>query len=137
VIRGQKAAPKRAWRQVHLGEEVPEPIGAYSRAVRAGNTIYVSGQVPTDLRTGKVVGTDVVAQTRQVLENVKQVLAAAGATLADVVSVNAYLASIDDWAAFNEVYRDTFQPPYPARTTVGAQLHGVLVEISVVAVVRE
>ena len=137
MIRGQKAARKRAWRPVRLGEEVPEPIGAYSRAVIAGNTIYLSGQVPTDLRTGKVVGTDVVTQTQQVLENVRQVLAAAGATLADVVSVNAYLASIDDWAAFNEVYRDTFQPPYPARTTVGAQLHGVLVEISVVAVLRE
>ncbi|HJU64820.1 MAG TPA: Rid family detoxifying hydrolase [Gemmatimonadaceae bacterium] len=136
MIRNQKANERRAWRPVHMGEEVPEPIGAYSRAVRAGNTIYVSGQVPTDLRTGKVVGKDVVAQTRQTLENVKQVLAAAGATLADVVSVNAYLASIDDWAAFNEIYRDTFKPPYPARTTIGAQLHGVLVEISVVAVVR-
>ncbi|MGH7720477.1 MAG: RidA family protein, partial [Gemmatimonadaceae bacterium] len=115
------ANDKRVWRPVRLGEEIADPIGAYSRAVRAGNTIYVSGQVPTDLRTGKVVGDDVVSQTRQVLENVRLVLAAAGATLADVVSVSAYLASIDDWAAFNEIYRDTFRPPYPARTTIGGE----------------
>jgi 2-iminobutanoate/2-iminopropanoate deaminase len=127
---------QRSWNGITLPAEVPAPAGAYSPAVRAGNLIFVSGQVPKDPRTGETRGDDVRAQTRAVLENVERVLAAAGAALDDVVSVTAYLARIDDWGAFNEVYRELFTPPYPARTTIGAQLHGFLVEISVIAAVR-
>ncbi|GAC1517097.1 MAG: RidA family protein [Gemmatimonadaceae bacterium] len=110
------------------------PVGAYSPAARAGNLIFVSGQVPKDPRTGEVEPGDVRAQTRRVLANVAAVLEAASASLHDVVSVTAYLANADDWAAFNEVYRDVFRPPYPTRTTVGAQLRGILVEVSAIAV---
>jgi 2-iminobutanoate/2-iminopropanoate deaminase len=125
---------ERGWSPVELPPAHRPPAGAYSPAVRAGNLVFVSGQVPRDTRTGEVIGTDVREQTRAVLENTRRVLEAAGAALADVVAVTAYLARVEDWDAFNEVYRATFQPPYPTRTTVGVDLRGVLVEISVIAV---
>jgi 2-iminobutanoate/2-iminopropanoate deaminase len=126
----------RAWTPVVLPAEFRPPVGAYSPAVRAGNMIFVSGQVPKDPRTGAMVEGDVSAQTKQVFSNLEQVLEAAGASLADVVAVTAYLEDIGDWEAFNEVYRSAFERPYPTRTTVGAQLNGFLVEISAIAVVR-
>jgi 2-iminobutanoate/2-iminopropanoate deaminase len=127
---------QRAWNPIVLPAEFRPPVGAYSPAVRAGNLIFVSGQVPKDPRTGHTLEGDIRQQTRCVLENTQRVLAAAGASLADVVSVTAYLADPADWEAFNEVYRDTFTRPYPARTTVGAELRGILVEISVIALAR-
>jgi 2-iminobutanoate/2-iminopropanoate deaminase len=127
----------RGWTPVMLQAGFPPPAGAYSPAVRAGGLLFLAGQVPRDPRTGELLGgDDVVEQTRAVLANVERVLHAAGASLDDVVSVTAYLASIDDWAAFDGIYRATFRPPYPARTTVGAQLHGFRVEISVIALAR-
>ncbi len=123
---------KSAWQPVAVAANAPAPAGAYSPAVRAGDLVFVSGQVPRDPRTGEIKG-DIAQQTRQVLENLGAVLATAGATLDDVVSVNAYLADIKDWEAFNAAYGEVFRPPYPTRTTVGAHLHGFLVEISAVA----
>jgi 2-iminobutanoate/2-iminopropanoate deaminase len=128
-------AARRHWQPVTLGPDVPPPAGAYSPGVRAGNLLFVSGQVPRDPRTGAVVGDDVETQSRQVLANLEGVLRAGGATLADVVAVTVYLADEGDWGTFNEVYRATFQPPYPTRTVVGARLRGILVELSAVAVV--
>jgi 2-iminobutanoate/2-iminopropanoate deaminase len=127
---------ERTWQPVPLPAAFPPPVGAYSPAIRAGELVFLSGQVPKDPRTGMTVGATVGEQTRVVLENAARVLAAAGATLDDVVSVTAYLADIGDWDEFNAAYRDVFTPPYPTRTTVGAQLHGFLVEISLVAVTR-
>jgi 2-iminobutanoate/2-iminopropanoate deaminase len=101
--------------------------------VRAGDFLFLSGQVPTDPETGALIGDDVPTQTHAVLDRIERVLKEAGATLGDVVSVNAYLADINDWDSFNEAYKSRFQPPFPARTTVGAGLHGFLVEISVTA----
>ena len=132
----QAAAPDaaaRRWTPVALGD-VPPPRGAYSPAVRAGDVVYVSGQVPRDLRTGALVGEcDVRAQTRQTLANLRLVLAAAGCEMADVVSVAVHLADADDWGAFDAVYREAFRPPFPTRTAVGAALRGVLVEVTAVA----
>lgn len=127
---------ERHWSPVSLPPAFKPPAGAYSPAVRAGNLIFVSGQVPKDPQTGETVGSDISEQTRYVLTATERVLHAAGASLADVVAVTAYLQRIDDWDAFNAAYRAVFQPPYPARTTVGADLHGFLVEISVIAAVR-
>ena len=124
---------ERLWTPVSLSSEFRPPVGAYSPAVRAGGLIFVSGQVPKDPHTGATLGGDVSEQTRRVLANVERVLRSAGATLSDVVSVTAYLQHIEDWDAFDAVYRAIFQPPYPTRTTVGANLHGFLVEISVIA----
>ena len=125
--------PSRSWQPVVLGGDVPPPKGAYSPAVRAGDLLFVSGQVPRDPRTGALVGDDVAAQARQTLDNLRGVLAAAGATLDDVVSVLVHLADADDWGAFDAVYREAFRPPYPTRTVVGAALRGVRVEITAVA----
>lgn len=99
--------------------------------------MFISGQIPKDPRTGEIVQGDVRTQTRQVLENLRLVLESGGATLDDVVSVSVFLADANDWDAFNEVYRDVFRPPYPARTAVGAQLRGILVEINAIAVLRQ
>ena len=126
-----------AWTPVRLPAEVPPPKGPYSPAVRAGNFVYVSGQVPRDHATGELAGDDVATQTHKTLSNVQRVLEQAGASLADVISVTVYLARADDWDAMNAVYSKMFHQPYPSRTTVGAELRGILVEISVVAYVTD
>ena len=121
------------WTPIHHPPEVPRPKGPYTPAVRAGEFIFVSGQVPHSIATGELVGDDVATQTRQVLSNVRDLLRAAGATMADVVSVTVYLQRSDDWGTMNEVYGEFFREPQPARTTVGADLRGILVEISAIA----
>ncbi len=137
----EPAAAPRCWTSIALapdawGTPTPPPTGAYSPGVRAGDFVFVSGQVPREPRTGMLVGgDDVRAQTRQTLANLAGVLAAAGATMADVVSVTVHLADVADWAAFDSVYRETLSPPYPTRTVVGAALRGILVEITAVAYV--
>jgi 2-iminobutanoate/2-iminopropanoate deaminase len=85
--------------------------------------------------SGALVGDDVESQTRQVIANVERVLRAAGAELSDVVSITAYLADIGNWDRINKVYKEIMPQPYPTRTTLGANLHGVLVEVSAVAFV--
>lgn len=127
----------RAWHPVTLGGEVPAPKGAYSPGVRAGDLLFISGQVPRDPRTGETVGGGLAEQTRRVLDNLRLVLEAAGATLDDLVAVTVYLADADDWTDFNAIYKATLNPPYPTRTVVGASLRGVLVEISGVAYVPQ
>jgi 2-iminobutanoate/2-iminopropanoate deaminase len=121
------------WTPVFLPADVPPPKGPSSPAVRAGDFIYVSGQTPRDPITGELTGSDVTAQTRSTLDNVRRVLEQAAAGLEDVVSVTVYLQRSDDWDAMNSVYREVFRGPHPSRTTVGAELRGILVEISVVA----
>ena len=111
----------------------PTGPGAYSRTARAGDFIFVSGHVPRDPRTGEMVGTTCGEQTRVVIDRIEEALAEAGATLGDVVSVSVYLADINTWAEFNDAYSQRMPKPFPSRTTVGAQLHGCLVEISAMA----
>ena len=110
----------------------PRPAGPYSQAIRAGGLVFVAGQRPQDPVTGQI-NDEIGAQTRQVLQNVRSVLEAAGCTLADVVKVAVYLADLRDFDTFNAVYREFFAEPYPARTTVGSSLRGILVEIDVIA----
>jgi reactive intermediate/imine deaminase len=118
-------------------EGLPAPISHYANGVRAGDTIYVSGQVALDGQ-GRLVGPgDVVAQARQALENVKAVLAAGGATLDDVVKVTVYLADVDDRPRVNEVRKAYFGANRPASTLVEVSrlaLPGLLVEIEAIAV---
>lgn len=120
----------RTWDAITFGKAT---VAAYSPAVRAGDFIFLSGQVPVDPETGELIGGDVAKQTNAVIDRIEHVLAEAGASLRDVVAVTAYLADIHDWDAFNDAYKLRFQAPYPARTTVGAGLHGFLIEISVTA----
>ncbi len=126
----------RSWQPAFLPADVPKPVGAYSPAVRAGDFVFVSGQVPRDPRTGALSGEDIEGQVRQTLRNVEGALTAAGASLDDVVSTTVYLANVDDWGKFNDIYKEIFRPPYPTRTAIGANLRGILVEISAVAYVR-
>jgi len=126
----------RSWQPAFLPGDLPKPVGAYSPAVRAGDFVFISGQVPVDPKTQKVVSEDFETQVRQTLSNVKAALGAAGATLDDVVSVIAYLTSMDDWGKFNDIYKETFHAPYPTRTAVGAMLRGFKVEVSAVAYLK-
>lgn len=127
-------ATDRRWTPVELGDDVPRAAGAYSRAARAGGLLFVSGQVPREFETGELMADDLEGQTRAVLHNLRRVLAAAGSRLEDVVSMTVYLQNVGDWDAFNAVYREELSPPYPSRTVVGAELRGILVEVSAVAV---
>ncbi len=99
-------------------DRAPKAIGPYSQAVRAGQLLFVSGQIPLDPATGQMVGGDVAAQTRRVLDNVKALLAAADRSLADVVRTTIFLADMNDFAVVNEVYGRYFSEPHPARATV-------------------
>ncbi|WP_129113670.1 Rid family detoxifying hydrolase [Halegenticoccus tardaugens] len=96
----------------------PPSIGPFSQAIRDGDRIYVSGQGPIDPQSGDVVGTDADEQTRRTLENVEAVLAAADASLADVVKTTVFLTDMDDYDAVNEVYAEYMSDPYPARSAV-------------------
>jgi 2-iminobutanoate/2-iminopropanoate deaminase len=107
-----------------------------SHAIVAGGLVYVSGQGPIDPSTKAVPG-DFEDQVRLTLNNMKVVLEAAGVSLEDVVKVNAYLTDMTRFAKFNEVYREYFPQDPPARTTVGANLPNILVEVDCVAVLPE
>jgi 2-iminobutanoate/2-iminopropanoate deaminase len=113
----------------------PRPRGHYSQARIAGDLIFTAGLVPIDPETRSLVGEGNVAeQTRQVLRNLQAILAAAGATLDDVVKLTVLLADRDrDWEAYDAVFPEFFTPPYPARLTAGAHLGNILVEIEAVA----
>lgn len=123
------------WQPVFL-PDVPPPKGAYSPAVRAGKLVFVSGQVPRDVATGELVGSTVAEQTRQVMANMELALQAAGGSLRNLVALTVYLASTDGWAEFDATYREIMTPPFPTRTAVGAELRGILVEVSGVAVLE-
>lgn len=117
-------------------DSAPKAIGPYSQAVRSGDTLYLSGQTPIDPATGEIVAGGIEAEATRVFENLKAVLAAAGATFEDVVRVAIYMADLGNFGAVNEVMKRYFREPYPARTTIGvaALPRGAAVEIDVIAV---
>lgn len=114
-------------------ERLAKPAAPYSPVVVSGDLVYTAGQVGFD-EAGKLTADDIGGQTVKVFENLLTCLRAGGCGPEDVLKVNAYLADLGDFAAFNEVYRAVFQEPYPARTTVGVDLPGgILVEVEAVA----
>ena len=119
-------------------ENAPAAIGPYSQAIKAGNTVYVSGQLPIDPASGAFAGEDIESQTRQSLTNVKNILESCGADMGSVVKTTVLLADIADFAAMNSVYAEFFSAPYPARAAfqVAALPKAAKVEIEVVAVVE-
>ena len=118
-------------KQIISTADAPAAIGTYSQAVRVGNTVWVSGQIPLDPRTKELVGGGVEAQIRQVFDNLKAIVAAAGATFDDVVKANVYLTDLSHFALVNKIMAEYFREPYPARAAVGvASLpRGALVEV--------
>jgi 2-iminobutanoate/2-iminopropanoate deaminase len=105
-------------KQTISSDKAPKAIGPYSAAVRAGQLLFVSGQVPLDPATGQIVEGGIAEQTRRVLDNLGALLAAGGRTFADVVRTTIFLADMNDFAAVNEIYGQYFVEPYPARATV-------------------
>ena len=124
-------------REAIATDRAPQAIGPYSQAVRAGNQIYCSGQIPIDPATGAIIDGDIATQTRQVLTNLSKVLEAAGVSLDHVVKTTVYLADMNDFAAMNAVYGTFFTSPAPARSTVQAARlpRDARVEIDVIAVI--
>ncbi len=122
-------------RETVTASGAPEPAGPYSHAVVANGFVYVSGQGPVNPEAGSVPD-NFEDQVLQTFENLRTILEAAGSGLGEVVKVNAYLTDLTRFAQFNGVYEEFFSQDPPARTTVGADLLGILVEIDCVAVLR-
>jgi len=120
-------------------DRAPASIGPYSHAIRAGDLLFVSGQIPLDPATGQLVSAEVSAQTERVLKNLRAVLAAEGASLADVVRTTIYVTDLAHFGVINEIYGRYFRVPYPARATVQVSglPRGALVEIDAVAFMRD
>jgi len=122
-------------RKAILTDQAPKPMGPYSQGTIEGDFIFVAGQGPINPGTGSLELGDVRLETKQVFENLRAILQAAGASLDDVVKCNVYLRDINDFAAMNEVYQTFFTAPFPARTTIqaGALPGGIAVEIECIA----
>jgi reactive intermediate/imine deaminase len=118
-------------KQIISTPNAPAAIGTYSQAVRVGNTIWVSGQVALDPVTKELVAGGIEAQVRQVFENLKAIVAAAGATFDDVVKATVFLIDLSHFALVNKVMAEYFREPYPARAAVGVSAlpRGALVEV--------
>ncbi len=121
--------------QLRIDSSTSPAASPYSPGLRVGDFVFVSGQVPRDPATGKIVGDTIEEQTKQVLENIKAILAVGGATMEDVVKVSAHLTDLSLFDRYNTVYVTYFTDPKPTRTTVGSQLPGILVEIDAIAYV--
>lgn len=122
-------------REALSSDALAPPVGPFSPGVRAGDLIFLSGQVALSAQTGRLIEGDVAAQTEQVLQNLRTLLAVAGKSFADVARVNVYLTDMKDFTRMNAVYARHFEAPYPARTTVAvaALPLGAAVEIDLIA----
>jgi 2-iminobutanoate/2-iminopropanoate deaminase len=124
-------------RKVVRTSEGPQPRGPYSQAIVADGFVFVAGQVPINPKTNEFELGDVRSETRLVLRNIQAILEASGSSLRDVVRVGIFLADIKDFEAMNSVYKEFFSEEPPARTTVGAALPRVKVEIDCIARVSQ
>jgi len=118
-----------------LTERAPKPIGPYSQAVRAGNFVFISGQIPIDPKTGEIVREDIKTQAKRALENIKAIVEAAGGSLKNIVKVNVYIKDIKLFGDFNAVYGEFFGEHKPARVVVevSAIPKNALIEIEAIA----
>jgi 2-iminobutanoate/2-iminopropanoate deaminase len=120
--------------------KAPAPIGPYSQAILVdGKYLYIAGQGPMDPKSGKIVGTDIKAQTRQVLKNIESIVVAGGASLSTVVKTTVFLKDMNEFAAMNEVYGEFLGTAAPARSTIEAARlpRDIRVEIEAVAVIEK
>ena len=119
-------------------ENAPQAIGPYSQAVKAGNLMFISGQIPLNPKTGDLVAESIEDQARQVLENVKSICEEAGRSLDDIVKISIFLTDLSNFSVVNDVMKEYFSEPYPARATVevsGLPL-GVNVEIEAIVLIN-
>ena len=125
-------------KEVVATQQAPQASGPYSQAIKANGFVFTAGQIPLDPASGKQVEGDIKAQTERVMRNLEAILAEAGASFDTVVKTTCYLANLDDFAAFNEVYARFFSAQPPARSTVQAARlpAGVQVEVDCIALVR-
>lgn len=125
-------------KQAIITDQAPQAIGTYSQAVRTGDTVYLSGQIPLDPATGNMVAGDIKLQIERVFDNLSAVARAAGGTLDDAVKVNVYLTDLANFPVVNEVMQRYFKQPYPARAAVGvaALPKGAQVEVDAVLVLK-
>ncbi len=134
VNRDHNEAGYSCLKKIVFTENAPKPVGPYSQAVISGDFVFVSGQIPIDPKTSKVVDGGIEVQTVQVLENIKHILESINLTLNDVVKTSVFLSSFSDFQSFNRVYSKYFRVNPPARTTVQTGLMaGVLLEIDAIA----
>ncbi|WP_438462567.1 RidA family protein [Marinomonas sp. PE14-40] len=126
-------------KQVIHTDKAPQAIGPYSQAVRAGNTVYLSGQIPLVPETMEIISEDVSEQTTQVFKNLQAVCEAAGGSLKDIVKLNIFMPDLGNFNAVNEVMMQFFSIPYPARAAVGVRAlpKNVKVEIEGVMVLED
>lgn len=124
-------------RKVVQSKDIPQPRGVYSPAIVADGFVFVSGQAAVNPQTNELELGDIRSETRQTLKNIQSILDAAGSSLNDVVRLGVFLADLNDFAAMNEVFREFFPADPPARSTVGAQLPKIKVEIDAIARVRQ
>lgn len=122
-------------REVILSLDAPKPVSAYSQAIKDGSLLFLAGQIPLDPVSGQLVSGDMAAETERVIENMRAVLSAAGASLSNVLKTTVYLTNMADFAAFNQAYSRHFVNQPPARTTVAvlALPLGARVEIEAIA----
>lgn len=120
---------------IHTGQ-APQAIGPYSQAIRVGNTVYVSGQIPTDAATGELVVGEMRLQAQRAFGNLRAIATAAGATLDDAVRVTIYLTDLGHFTVVNETMAEYFREPYPARVTIGvaALPRGAQIEVDSILV---
>ena len=119
-------------------DKAPSAIGTYSQAVKAGNLMFISGQIPLDPQTGDLVSQSIEDQAKQVLENVKSICEAAECSLDDIVKISIFLTDLNNFAVVNDMMKEYFSEPYPARATVevsGLPL-GVNVEIEAIVLIN-
>ena len=119
-------------------KNAPQAIGPYSQALKAGNLMFISGQIPLDPKTGDLVSQSIEDQAKQVLENVKSICEAAGCSLDDIVKISIFLTDLSNFAVVNDMMKEYFSEPYPARATVevsGLPL-GVNVEIEAIVLIN-
>ena len=122
-------------KKIIFTEEAPKALGPYSQGVVAGNTLYISGQIPLNPKTEILVSGSIAEQAEQVISNLESICSAANASLSDIVKLNIYLTDLANFAKVNQVMQDRFSEPYPARATVQVSALPLNVEIEMDAIV--
>ena len=117
-------------------DNAPKAIGPYSQGVKVGDFLFISGQIPLDAKTGRIIGTTISEQTEQVLKNIQGIVSASGATMNDVVKTTVYLKDLNEFAIMNDVYARFFKSDFPARATVEVSALPKSVKIEIDAIVR-